>query len=69
MIYGIYFLFIFRSQIAKLWIEGENEGKLDFVSRNLPGYPFKISPNQDGTFWVALTFVSKIFFAFFGAIL
>lgn len=41
-------------RISRYWFEGPNEGKVEVLVRDLPGYPDNINRSSDGNFWVAL---------------
>ena len=42
-----------RATIHRLWLSGDNEGRLEPFLENLPAYPDNIESGDDGSFWVA----------------
>jgi len=43
-----------RYQITRYWLKGPQAGSHDIFIENLPGFPYGISSNRRGTFWLAL---------------
>jgi len=41
-------------QVRRLWISGENIGKMDVILRNLPGFPDNLNRGPDGRIWLGL---------------
>jgi hypothetical protein len=42
-----------RAAIHRLWLSGDNKGRIEPFLENLPAYPDNIESADDGSFWVA----------------
>jgi ribose transport system permease protein len=41
-------------RVSRYWFDGPNEGKVEVLIEDLPGYPDNINRSSDGNYWIAL---------------